>query len=228
MQREIEGVTDTCAFMPGDVAVLRYRRNEPADVVMPVRIIDDSPRFMALYICPGTALKGQATVDGQKLTRDIPFLQPEKMIGGLADYTWSRNYVLQSIRPGEARSTWLLWSEQGWSLRAWYVNLQAPVQRTSIGFDTADYLLDIDITPNLQWAWKDRDEVEDARRHGLVVPEFLDRMEWEGARAIRDIEDRAWPFDAGYDHWRPEPSWRIPTLPDGWNEGLDRPFVPVF
>ena len=58
MQREFEGVTNTSMFMPGDVVVLRYRRHEPADVVMPVRIVKDTARLIALYICPGTALHG--------------------------------------------------------------------------------------------------------------------------------------------------------------------------
>jgi predicted RNA-binding protein associated with RNAse of E/G family len=112
-------------------------------------------------------------------------------------------------------------------LRAWYVNLQAPIQRTSIGFDTADYLLDIDITTGLQWSCKDRDEVEEAWRHGLVAPEILDRMEREGERVICDIGARAWPFDVDNEHWRPNPSWGIPTLSDERDAGLDRPFVPL-
>jgi len=34
---------------------------------------------------------------------------------------------------------------------------------------------------------------------------------------IERIEARAWPFDAGYEHWRPDPSWPIPGMPAGWN-----------
>lgn len=228
MQRELSVDSGIGRFRPGDVVALRYRRNQPADVVIPVRVVEDSGSHIALYTMPGTVLKGPATANGRKLTRETPFLERERMVGGLADFTWGRNHVLQPIRPGEARATWLLWSEQDWSLRAWYVNLQAPMQRTLIGFDTADYLLDLDVTPALQWSWKDREEVDLAREHGLVAPEILDRIEAEGARAIEDIETGTWPFDAGYEGWRPDPAWSIPMLPDGWDRGLDEPFVPVF
>lgn len=215
-------------FEPGQPVVLRYRRNQPADVVMPVRVVEDGPTHVALYTAPGTHLKGQATVDGQKLTRETSFLERERMIGDLTDFTWRRNHVLQLIRPGEARSHWLLWSEADWSLRAYYVNLQAPLQRTAMGFDTADYLLDLDVTPDLEWSWKDLEEVEIARAHGLVENEILDRMEAEGVQAIADIEARAWPFNAGYETWRPDPAWDVPTLPDGWNAGLEDRFEPTF
>lgn len=100
------------------------------------------------------------------------------------------------------------------------------MQRTALGFDTADYLLDLEVTPDFQWSWKDEEEVSLARRHGLVAPEILDRVEAEGVNAIRDIEARAWPFDAGYETWRPDPSWEIPQLPDGWDDGLGERFVP--
>ncbi len=54
----------------------------------------------------GIVLKGQATASGKKLTRATPFLERERMVGGMADFIWKRNDVLQLIRPGEARATW--------------------------------------------------------------------------------------------------------------------------
>jgi hypothetical protein len=228
MHRDENGNTVNEWFSRGEVIAVRYRRNQPADVVMPVRVVADTPDHVALYTMPGTVLKGQANVDGRKLTRDTPFLERERQIGGLADFTWGGNHVLQLIRPGEARSTWLLWSEHAWTWRGYYVNLQAPLRRTSTGFDTADYLLDLVITPDLSWSWKDQDEVDEARKHGIVALEILDRMEIEGERAIRDIKARAWPFDAGYESWRPDPAWGIPVLPEGWDAGLENVFTPDF
>lgn len=227
MGRDEAATSCHALFEPGDVVVLRWRRNHPADVVMPVRVVVDCPEYVALFTAAGTVI-GQATADGRKLTRETPFLERESKIGGLADFTWTGNRVLQFIKPGEARSTWMMWSEIDWSFGGWYVNLQAPIQRTAIGFDTADYLLDLEVTPDLKWSWKDRDEVEEAREHGLVLPQILDRMQIEGERAIRDIEMRSWPFDAGYERWRPDPSWEIPALPQGWDSGLNVSFAPDF
>lgn len=213
-------------FEPGQQIVLRYRRNIPGEVIIPVTIVEDGPTHVAFYTAPGTPYKGQATVDGERLGRDTPFVEREQMEKGLADGVWSGHHTLQIIRPDEPRATWLLWRDEDWSLRGYYVNLQAPLQRTATGFDTADYLLDLEVTPDFKWSWKDEDEVELARKHRLVDPEILDRMEEEGARAIQDIESRAWPFNAGYEIWRPDPSWEIPQLPNGWDAGLDVRFVP--
>jgi len=217
----------TTYFSPGDQILLRYRRRVPGEVMCPVTVVEDGPTYVALYTAPGTPIKGQATADGVRLTRATSFAERERMVPGLADDTWTGNHTLQLIRPDEPRSTWLIWREGDWAFRGYYVNLQAPLQRTSLGFDTADYLLDLEVTPELGWSWKDEEEVAIAREHGLVAPEILDRVREEGERAIRDIEARAWPFCAGYESWRPDPAWAIPALPDGWAEGLDEPFVPT-
>jgi hypothetical protein len=33
----------------------------------------------------------------------------------------------------------------------------------------------------------------------------------------------AWPFDAGFESWRPDPLWPIPELPANWDDGLEYP-----
>ncbi|HEV2074234.1 MAG TPA: hypothetical protein VGR29_11405 [Thermomicrobiales bacterium] len=201
MQQEIDSTPDLCTFTPVDVVVLRYRRNRPADLVIPGRVAEDAASHIALFTMSGTVLEGQATASGKRLTRAMPFLERERIVNGMADFTWRRNHMLQLILPGEARATWLLWSDHHWSLQAWYVNLQAPIQRTEWASTWLIICL-IDITPNLQWSWKERDVVDETRRHGLVAPEIHDRMEREGERAIRDIEAWAWTSDADNEHWR--------------------------
>ncbi len=49
MQREIDSTPDSGTFTPVDVAVLRYRRNRPADVVMPGRVDEDATSHIAFY-----------------------------------------------------------------------------------------------------------------------------------------------------------------------------------
>ncbi len=206
---------------PGDVVVLRYRRNNPGDVIEPVRVVHDGDDYIALYLAVGTPIKGQATRDGQRLTREIPFVEREGMIGGFADWTWTTNHVLMLHQPGRMSTTMLFWRDPDWVLRNWYGNIQAPLQRTAIGFDTADYLLDVWIDPDMSWSWKDEDEWELAREHGLIAPDILDEVRREGERIIADAEARAWPFNAGFESWRPDPSWTAPSsLPDSWDHGL--------
>jgi len=204
----------------GDVVALRFLRNQPADAITPVRIVEDLPTHTALYLAPGSRRVVHATKDGQPLPRAIPFLEREQLIGGLREITWTDRHVLMLQQPDRMSSVWLWWQEETWDFIGYYVNLQAPLLRTNVGFDTADYLLDVVIEPDLTWAWKDEDEFAEARAAGILTPELLDAIRAEGEAAIRDVEARRWPFDRDYASWRPDPSWTIPDLPDGWDEDL--------
>jgi hypothetical protein len=213
----------TTRFRTGDVALLRYLRNKPGDVIAPVRVVHDDDDYLALYQAPGTPLKVQATRDGRRLTRDTPFLERERIIGGFADATWTTHHLLILHAPGRLSTIMLFFREDDWAFRNWYGNIQAPLQRTAYGFDTADYLLDVWIHPNLAWEWKDEDEWELAREHSLIDADLLDEIRREGERIIHDVVTRAWPFSGDFPFWRPDPSWTVPEMPAGWDEGLTWP-----
>lgn len=210
-------------WQPGDQVLLRYLRNKPGDVVAPVTVVRDGGDYIALYTAVGTPLKVQATRDGHRLTREIPFVEREGLIGGFADAKWTTNHALMLHLPGRMSVIMLFWRDPDWEFVAWYGNIQAPLVRTPLGFDTADYLLDIWIHPDLSWEWKDEDEWELAREHGLLGPGLLDEVRREGERIIADAEARAWPFDAGFETWRPDPAWPVPSLPENWDDGLSFP-----
>lgn len=210
-------------WMPGDAIVVRYLRNAPGDVVEPVRVVHDGDDYVALYMAVGTPLKVQATRDGQRLTRDTPFVERESLIGGFADAEWITNHALMLHRPGRLSSIMLFWRDPDWAFVGWYGNIQAPLRRTALGFDTADYLLDVSIDPDLTWRWKDEDEWELAREHGLIDAGLLDEVRREGERIIAEVGDHAWPFDAGFATWRPDLAWPIPQLPANWDDGLVYP-----
>ncbi len=214
---------ETRRWNAGEPILLRYVRNSPADVILPVRVVQDSADVIALYTAVGTPLKEQATRDGTRRTRARPFAEREGMIGGLADGTWTTNHVLMLHLPGRMSAIWLLWRDPEWTIRGYYGNLQAPLRRTHLGFDTADYLLDVEIGPDFHWAWKDEDEWDAALEGGLVAREVLHSAREEGERVIREVEARAWPFDAGLESWRLDPSWPIPEMPENWADGLDFP-----
>src|SRR5665811_2124295 len=91
---------------------------------------------------------------------------------------------------------------------------------TPVGFDTADYLLDIVVQPDLTWSWKDEDEFDEALEHELIPPVLLHAVRSEGRRFIREIEGRQWPFGKRLERWRPEPEWDVPSLPESWVQGL--------
>ena len=207
----------------GDHAVLRFIRNRPADVILPVTVVADADEYTALYVPAGAVYKGQATREGRRLDRSLPFLERERLVGGLADTTWTDTNVLMVQRPASLASISLFWDAGTGEFRNWYVNFQAPLARTRVGFDTADYLLDLVVQPDLSYAWKDQDEFREAREHGLISSGILNAVETAAHRAEQDVLTRSWPYDAGFEGWRPEPGWALPTLGLDWAEELSWP-----
>lgn len=96
-------------------------------------------------------------------------------------------------------------------------HLQAPLQRTAIGFDSADYALDVQIAPDRTWNWKDEDEFESVQERGVFSVDEASEIRAEGDRVIATIEANEWPFNAGWEHWRPDSVWPIPSLPVRWD-----------
>lgn len=100
----------------------------------------------------------------------------------------------------------------------WYVNLQDPLRRTSIGFDTVDHALDVIVGLDGTWAWKDEDELGEAVEHGLFTTDEAETFRADGERAVSRILDREPPFDRDWLGWAPDPSWSEPVLPSSWDE----------
>lgn len=111
----------------------------------------------------------------------------------------------------------LLWTV-GDEHQVWYVNLQDPLTRTPLGFDTVDHALDgvIELDRSA-WRWKDEDELTQAVRDGLFTPEEAADFRAWGERAVDRVLSREPPFDRDWEDWRPNPTWRHPRLPDGWD-----------
>jgi hypothetical protein len=135
----------------------------------------------------------------------------------LGDAHWVNTSVLWLARPGAAHAIGLFWQGPERRFLGWYGNLQAPLQRTSIGFDSADHALDVQIAPDRSWNWKDEDESASVQQRSVISPAEAVAIRAEGERVIAAIEANHWPFNAGWELWRPDPAWPIPELPHGWD-----------
>ena len=113
------------------------------------------------------------------------------------------------FRSGTDRSVWLFW-EDGRRVPGWYVNFEEPLHRTPIGFDYRDLMLDLLVEPDGRWRWKDEAELEQAHGRGLLDAAAV------RAAARRALDDPAWP--TGWEDWRPDPTWPLPSLPAGWED----------
>ena len=110
-----------------------------------------------------------------------------------------------------------MWGENGRELAHWYINLQEPLRRTQIGFDTRDNMLDIVVAPDLSaWRWKDEADVANAVEAGILSGDEAAEIRREGERVIELIERGTPPFDPAWATWRPDRAWAFPELVPGW------------
>lgn len=135
----------------------------------------------------------------------------------LAERGWGEANILSFAWPGAGHAVLHVWNRD-WSPRHWYVNVEAPLRRFDHGFDTLDYDLDVVIDPTRAgWHWKDEDVVAEGVRLGVYTHEDVRAFRREGERGLRRVIDREPPFDREWGDWRPDPSWPVPTLPEGWD-----------
>jgi hypothetical protein len=131
---------------------------------------------------------------------------------------WTGHGVLQLQRPGEMHAVWVFWDGPERRLGAWYLNIQEPFRRSSLGFDTQDLELDIVIAPDGTWRFKDDEQLEGWVERGRWTVSEVEAIRAEGARLAAALEagERWWSEE--WATWSPDPSWRTPTLPAGWVE----------
>lgn len=193
------------SWQSGETVVLRYFRGGQPVGALPTRAVSsDAP---ALWLAPGTTVKWPAI--GDRPVREIPIEERYRQPWGTADRLWEGDGVLILGRPERAHSIWLFRDDGGFA--GWYVNLEEPWRPCRVGFDTADHELDLWIESDGSWRWKDEHELDVLVKQGHFSPEQAAAFRAEGERVIAE-----WPFPTGWEEWRPEESWPVPSVPYGW------------
>jgi len=152
---------------PGETAVLRYiTRDGRPGMSWPFTVVEDRDDLLALYIPKGAVYK-------RFVRRPASELRERGYVRELQDTEWRRD-VLRLMYPGAHHSIWVFWEHEDGVRRhtAYYVNMEEPFRRSGIGFDTNDHTLDIVVTPDLEWRWKDEDELVARVEHDIDTPEF--------------------------------------------------------
>jgi len=195
-------------WQPGENVVLRYFDRGPhcPTGALPARDVStgDAP---ALWLASGTSVKwlGVAGRPLKEVPEEERYTQPLDVI----DRPWTGDGVLILGRPGRAHSIWLFW--ENWRFAGWYVQLEDPWRSSRFGFDTADHTLDIWIESDGSWRWKDEHELDVAVELGFSSTEQAAAFRAEGERVIAE-----WPFPTGWEDWRADPSWPVPSVPGDW------------
>ena len=125
---------------------------------------------------------------------------------------WHGHGVLMLQRPGEAHAIWLFWRGPRRTFAGWYVNIQEPFRRTVDGYDTQDLELDIWISLDRPWEWKDEELLAQRVREGRFTDEQVAEIRAEGERIARELDaGRRW-WDETWADWVPDPRWPTPSF----------------
>jgi hypothetical protein len=126
---------------------------------------------------------------------------------------WAATHRLRLASPVLAHSLDLFWDASDWNFLGWYVDLQEPIKRSPLGFDTTDHALDVWVEPSGEWRWKDEDRLADLVRTGVFSRAEAATIRAEGERFL---SERGLLLPTGWEDWRPDPAWPQPELPPEW------------
>jgi hypothetical protein len=215
--RRVEADRSAAYWSAGSQILWRYRENsgDRFHIVRPVTVVRDDPELLAVWMAPGTECVKPVLADGTPVhvePLESRYTKPRTVQRD----RWFGTGVLKLARPGEPWSVWLFW-EPGWQFKNWYVNLEEPLVRWAGGVDSEDHFLDITVNPDRSWEWRDEDEFAQAQKAGLMDAQLAERVRKAGRSAVAVIEAWGAPFADGWQHWRPDASWAVPSLPEDWD-----------
>jgi predicted RNA-binding protein associated with RNAse of E/G family len=195
-------------FEPGETIALRQTWDGRIWAARPATVVKDAPDQTMLFVPVGSVWMAPFR-DGRRLK--IPQSGFELVAQRYEDL-----HVLSFSWPDTWYAVLLFLAPEG-SPHSWYVNLEEPLRRTGLGFDTLDHEIDVIVELDGSWRWKDEDDLAEAIRRGVIPAQDEPRMRADGERAVRRVLDREPPFDRDWTTWRPDPSWPVPILPEGWD-----------
>lgn len=188
-------------------------------VVAGFAIADGDDGVIAVATPPGSDLRTRA---GEGSGPNGRLVLPDDWDGTHAELAWHGPTVVRVYREGDEWSVWRWHNGDTW-VGDWYGNLESPWRRTSIGFDTQDWVLDVVCsgTPGTDsWTvrYKDEGELEWLVRLGTFAPAEAERARDAGERLTARAKSLEWPFDADWGAWVPSRYLPTATLPAGWTD----------
>ncbi len=172
---------------PGEIVELRGLWDGRPNWHFPATVVADDGELLVVHLALGA--RGRWVPRG-----------PDGLEGPLdrtEPHTWTTNHLLWLMRRGESYALILFWNE-AWEFRGWYVNLQDPIEVGDGWIATCDHALDVWIGPDGTWSWKDEADLEKFVRLGWFDEEKARAIRAEGERVIAE---KPWP--TGWEDWRP-------------------------
>jgi len=167
-----------------------------------VVVVADLPDLLATYLPEGAQF---AFADGHPLG-------PHPWSGRPA---WQGHGVLMLQRPGESYAVWHFWDGPGRDFAGWYLNLQEPFRRTTLGLDTQDLELDIWVPAEGDWLLKDDDLLDVRVGEGRFTAAEAEEIRALG-NTLGEVLDANGSWWDDWTAWEPDPSWSPGVPPTDW------------
>lgn len=191
---------------------IMWRYGSPGlDFAAPMTVVRDDEQALVAWLAVGTPVLKLVRDDGRDLRaeRSDAFVAPRRQVESI----WSGYSVLRVYQPGRRWSVWHFFHGLTGVFEGWYVNIEDPHVRDHRTTRSRDHVLDVWVEPNRRFERKDEDELALAVQQG--------RYSQDEADAICAIADEveavitSWerPFCDGWDSFRPDPGWPVPSLP---------------
>ena len=209
-------------FEPGDHIAIRNVFHGRVQTVFPSIVVTDTPELVVTWLPLNTpVLNGisdpSANHDGGK-----GHLSAETMASKswtMTERNWHTSGTLRIKNPRSMWSLWVFWEPEMTDVRGWYINVDAPYQRTRLGFDTWDMFLDVVVQPDRKsWRYNDEDEFAEAIEAGIFTELEAQNVRDTAAKSLQTIAENRQPFDNIWAKWRPDAMWQIPQIPSEWEE----------
>lgn len=178
-----------------------------------MRVVSDDADGLVAWLAAGTPHCHAVLAENGRSPRTAGLQRQFRAQRAQALSRWKGHGILKVAPTGKPWSAWVFWDEN-WSFRNWYVNLETPHRRDDRNVYTSDHVLDLEVWPDGSVTRKDEDELVEAVAAGI-----FERAEAEEFHRIADdvtelVKRGESPFSDGWEHWRPDPDWTTPALPD--------------
>ena len=209
-------------FEPGDHIVLRNVFRDRVQTVFPSIVVLDSPELVVTWLPLDTPVLHGVTDPTSGYYDNKGHLRAKTMAAKswtMSERNWHTAGTIRIKHPRSLWSLWVFWEPEMTEVRGWYINIDAPYQRTRLGFDTWDMFLDVMVQPDRKtWHYKDEDEFAKAIKTGIFTEFEAQEVRDAAANALQIVAENRKPFDNTWANWRPDILWDIPQIPKDWEE----------
>jgi hypothetical protein len=197
-------------FHPGELIVRRFlHRDRRIAAALAARVVSDDDRGLLIWSDIGAETMRRTDLTGAP-TRHLPIADELALPTMLSPARRENFRSLLLLPPGAPHSVSWSWLADG-TFAGWYANLETPARRWPGGVDSHDQTLDVLVTADRSWFFKDEEDLV------TLDPAQAATVRAEGKRLGKLAETATFPFDGSWLDFRPPPDWTPATLPSWWD-----------